>query len=155
MEYPVPVVRLIIPNTEGKALILKRHNSEYAAGQWCLPGGKVDYGNTVEETVAKELCEETALTCTSMKFLFFQNSLPFGVGKMHCINLYFECTVKGEILLNEESSEYAWIGPSEMEKYEIAFHHDLGLIRYWQERTKASEMNFLLDQERRTSAIYR
>jgi len=32
MKYPIPVVRLIIPNTEGKVLILKRHNIEYAAG---------------------------------------------------------------------------------------------------------------------------
>jgi len=136
MKYPIPVVRLIIPNTEGKVLILKRHNSEYAAGQWCLPGGKVDYGDTVEETVVKELREETALTCTSMNFLFFQNSLPLTEGKMHCINLYFECTAEGEIALNEESSEYAWIGPSELAKFDIAFRHDLGLIRYWQEKTK-------------------
>jgi len=136
MKYPIPVVRLIIPNTEGKVLILKRHNSEYAAGQWCLPGGKVDYGDTVEETVVKELREETALTCTSMNFLFFQNSLPLTEGKMHCINLYFECTAEGEIALNEESSEYAWIGPSELAKFDIAFRHDLGLIRYWQEKTQ-------------------
>jgi len=136
MKYPIPVVRLIIPNTEGKVLILKRHNSEYAAGQWCLPGGKVDYGDTVEETVVKELLEETVLTCTSMNFLFFQNSLPLTEGKMHCINLYFECTAEGEIALNEESSEYAWIGPSELAKFDIVFRHDLGLIRYWQEKTK-------------------
>ena len=134
MEYPVPVVRLIIVNAEGKVLILKRHNSEYATGQWCLPGGKVDYGETVDETVRKELREETSLTCTSAKFLFLQDSLPLEAGKMHCINLYFECTTAGEILLNEESSAYAWIGPSEITQYQIAFRHDLGLLRFWEEK---------------------
>ncbi len=137
MKYPVPVVRLIIPNAEGRVLILKRQNSEYAPGQWCLPGGKIDYGETVEETVSRELFEETALTCTSMKFLFLQDSLPIAEGKMHCLNLFFECTVKGEIVLNEESSDDAWIGPSEMERYDIAFRHDLGLIRFWQEKSRA------------------
>jgi len=137
MKYPIPIVRLIIPDSEGKVLILKRYQSEYAAGQWCLPGGKVDYGSTVEETAVKELHEETALTCTSMKFLFYQDSLPFAEGKMHCLNLYLECAVKGEILLNEESCDYACIGPSELKRYEIAFRHDLGLIRYWQEIIKA------------------
>jgi hypothetical protein len=67
------------------------------------------------------------------EFLFYQDSLPFAEGKMHCLNLYFECAVKGEILLNEESCDYACIGPSELKRYEIAFRHDLGLIRYWQE----------------------
>ena len=134
MEYPVPVVRLIIVNSEGKVLILKRHNSEYATGQWCLPGGKVDYGDTLEETVRKELREETSLTCTSARFLFFQDSLPLEAGKMHCINLYFECTATGEILLNEESSEFAWIGPSDITQYQIAFRHDLGLVRFWKEK---------------------
>lgn len=137
MAYPVPVVRLIIPNAEGRVLILKRQNCEYAPGKWCLPGGKIDYGDTVEETVSRELFEETALTCTSMKFLFLQDSLPIAEGKMHCLNLYFECTVKGEIVLNEESSDYAWIGPSEMERYDIAFRHDLGLIRFWKEKARA------------------
>jgi 8-oxo-dGTP diphosphatase len=132
MEYPVPVVRLIIVNAEGKVLILKRQNSAYAARQWCLPGGKVDYGDTLEETAGKELREETSLTCTSAKFLFFQDSLPLDVGKMHCINLYFECTVTGEIVLNEESSEFAWIGPSDIKQYQIAFRHDLGLMRFWE-----------------------
>jgi len=138
MKYPIPVVRLIIPNTEGKVLILKRHNSEYAAGQWCLPGGKVDYGNTVEETVVKELFEETALTCTSMKFQFYQDSLTLAEGKMHCINLYFECVVKSDICLNEESTEYTWIEPWELTKFGIAFRHDLGLILYWQDLQKHS-----------------
>jgi mutator protein MutT len=136
MEYPVPVVRLIIRNAEGKVLILKRHNSEYAAGQWCLPGGKVDYGDTVEDTVRRELREETSLTATSAKFLFFQDSLPLSAGKMHCISLYFECTATGEILLNEESSECAWIGPSDIAQYRIAFRHDLGLLQFWKEKGK-------------------
>jgi len=138
MKYPILVVRLIILNEEGKVLILKRSKSEYASGQWCLPGGKVDYGNTVEETVVKELFEETALTCTSMKFQFYQDSLPLAEGKMHCINLYFECVVKGDIFLNEESTEYTWIEPWELTKFDIAFRHDLGLILYWQDLQKHS-----------------
>lgn len=135
MEYPVSVVRLIITNAEGKVFILKRRGSEYGNGQWCLPGGKIDYGDTVSGTVSKELREETSLVCTSEKFLFLQDSLPLKPGKMHCINLYFECTVTGEIQLNEESSEYAWIGPSDLTRYEIAFRHDEGLRWFWEKKT--------------------
>lgn len=131
---PVPVVRLIIPDPDGRVLILKRSNTGYAEGTWCLPGGKIDYGQTVEETVAKELMEETSLVCTFSRFLFYQDSLPLVQGKMHCINLYFECTVKGDIILNEESSEYISIGLEDMDKYDIAFRNDEGMRRYWKGR---------------------
>lgn len=134
MLSPVPVVRLIIPDEEGKVLILKRTHTSHAEGSWCLPGGKIDYGQTAEETIIKELQEETSLICTSSKFLFYQDSLPIQEGRMHCINLYFECMVYGEIILNEESGEYAWIGENDIDKYDIAFRNDEGLKRYWKEK---------------------
>ena len=134
MLYPVPVVRLIIPDSENRVLILRRSNTRYLPNHWCLPGGKIDYGETVEESVAKELREETSLETASAKYLFYQDSLPLAPGQMHCLNLYFECSVRGSIALNEESSEFAWIGPSELRKYQLAFRNDFALQRYWQKK---------------------
>jgi 8-oxo-dGTP pyrophosphatase MutT (NUDIX family) len=128
---PVPVVRLIVPNAEGKVLILRRARTAYAEGSWCLPGGKVDYNETVEQAVRKELCEETALECERARFLFYQDSLPPKPGTMHCINLYFECLVSGDPQMNPESSGWAWIGPGDLDHYQIAFRNDEGLRRYW------------------------
>ena len=136
MDCPVPVVRLILPNADDKVLILKRAHSDYGEGQWCLPGGKVDYGQTVHETVVKELREETALRCTSARFLFYQDSLPPEPGKMHCINLYFECAVTGQIRLDtDESSDHRWVGRGELAQYDIVFRNAEGLKRYWGART--------------------
>lgn len=134
MSYPVPVVRLIIPDAQNRVLILKRAHTEYLPGHWCLPGGKIDYGETVEQSIVKELREEISVQTTAVKFLFYQDSLPLAPGKMHCINLYFECSIKGAIKLNEESSDFAWIGPAELGKYQLAFRNDLALQRYWQEK---------------------
>lgn len=133
------MVRLIIPNKKGKVFILKRTHTSHSEGAWCLPGGKIDYGQTVEQAVAKELFEETSLNCLSSRFLFYQDSLPEIEGDMHCINLYFECTVSGDIALNEESGEYAWIGENDINKYDIAFRNDEALIRYWKEKRKNRE----------------
>jgi 8-oxo-dGTP diphosphatase len=130
---PVPVVRLIIPDAHGKVLILRRHKTVYGAGEWNLPGGKVDYGRIVEDEVRKELMEETSLACTSMRFLFYQDSLPLKPGGMHCINLYFECSVKGSVTLNDESSRFAWIGPEDLNRFPLTFRNDAGLLRYWKE----------------------
>ncbi len=132
-SHPVPVIRLIIPNEAAKALILCRQNTSYSEGLWNLPGGKVDYGRLVEDEVRKELMEETSLACTSMRFLFYQDSLPLEPGGMHCINLYFECSVEGSFNLNEESSRFAWIGPEDLSRFPLTFRNDVGLLRYWEE----------------------
>ena len=129
--FPVPVVRAIIPDANGRVLIVRRQGGAYGSGRWCLPGGKVDYGETVEQALAKELREETALECTSAHFLFYQDSLPLAPGTMHGVNLYFVCTVAGTIALNAESSEYGWIGPDDLERHALVFRHDEALRRYW------------------------
>jgi 8-oxo-dGTP diphosphatase len=130
---PVPVVRLIIINSRGQALILRRATGSTAEGRWCLPGGKIDYCDTVEQAAARELEEETGLRATSLRFHFYQDSLPPTRGAMHCINLYMECTVEGKLVLNQESVEARWIGPEDLHRFPIAFRNDEGLVRYWEE----------------------
>ncbi|MFH1764156.1 MAG: NUDIX domain-containing protein [Gemmatimonadota bacterium] len=71
LARPVPVVRLIITNEDGKVLFLRRAATAYGDGGWCLPGGKVDYAETVEESARKELREETALEAPNTRFLFY------------------------------------------------------------------------------------
>lgn len=128
---PVVSVRAIIPDGSGRVLLLRRANTSHEAGSWCLPGGKVDYDETVEAALRKEIAEETALTCDSCRFLFYQDCLPYESGGMHCINLYFECAVSGDLKLNDESGDWAWVLPSRMTDYEITFGNDVALRDYW------------------------
>jgi 8-oxo-dGTP diphosphatase len=136
--FPIPVVRLIIKNAKDEVLILRRAGSAHATGFWCLPGGKVDYCDTVEESAVRELQEETSLVCNSLRFLFYQDSLPPEPGGMHCINLYFECAVSGTVVLNNESSEVAWISHEDIDEYEIAFRNDVALLNYWKGKENSS-----------------
>lgn len=128
---PVITVRLIIKNKDEQVLILRRPVNSHGAGGWCLPGGKVDFGDTVEATVSKELEEETALQCTEKHFLFYQDSLPSDASDMHVINLYFLCEAEGQVRLNDESSEYKWISQDDMASYQFVFRNGEGLRRYW------------------------
>src|SRR5437870_2814460 len=130
--YPVPVVRLILVDNHKRVLLLQRADGTYGGGSWCLPGGKIDYGQTVEAVVQKELKEETNLNLMNCRFLFFQDSLPMKPGAMHCLNLYFECRASGEIALNQESTEFRWVGSEEIGHFDIAFRNDAGLRSYWQ-----------------------
>ena len=120
-QYPVPVARVLLFNEAGQLLILKRHGGAYCPGQWCLPGGKIDYGDTPEKAAAREVWEETGLRLLHTEFLGFQNNPPMAKGLMHCINLYFRGNARGKLSLNEESSEYAWVTPKEALRKHLVF----------------------------------
>jgi 8-oxo-dGTP diphosphatase len=129
---PYLAVRAIITDESGNVLILKRTGNSCKSGEWCLPGGCIDYGQTAVEALIREIKEETSLTCQKVKFLFYLDSLPEKHLVLHYINLYFFCIADGQIILNHESSDYLWIGPGEMHEYKIAFKNDEALEKYWQ-----------------------
>jgi 8-oxo-dGTP diphosphatase len=56
----------IIPKTPNMILLVKRLTPPFS-GYWALPGGKLDPGETVEETVIREVKEETGLVVTIVK----------------------------------------------------------------------------------------
>lgn len=122
-QYPIPSVRAIIVDDQNRVLLLRRKASSQGGGQWCLPGGKVDYGQRVEDTVAREIAEETSLNCITSTFLFYQDSLPLTPGGMHCINFVFQCAVDGNLILNEESTDFAWVSDNQYTNYDIAFRN--------------------------------
>ena len=93
----------------------------------------MDYGDTVEQAAIRELQEETSLRATSLRFLFYQDSLPPAPGRMHCLNLYLECSAEGEVVLNDESVEAAWISREEVPRFQLSFRNDEALARYWAE----------------------
>jgi 8-oxo-dGTP diphosphatase len=57
-----------IAKVENKILLIKKARGPYT-GQWDLPGGQFEFGETSEETLIREVDEETGLTISSSKLL--------------------------------------------------------------------------------------
>jgi mutator protein MutT len=57
---PIVGVGAVIINDDGRVVLIKRRY-EPLAGQWSLPGGTLDVGETLEAGVAREMLEETGL----------------------------------------------------------------------------------------------
>jgi mutator protein MutT len=131
---PIVAVRAIIPSGVKKILLLKRESNDAFGNLWCLPGGKIEFGQTAKEALTREIKEETSLKCSSARFLFYQDGLPQNAGENHYLTLYFQCQANGEIQLNQESSEFVWIGQDEIDKYNIAFKNDEAIKKYWKDR---------------------
>ena len=128
---PYLAVRAIITDESGKVLILKRSNTIQEDGKWCLPGGNIEYGETADEAVVREIKQETSLNCTDTNFLFFLESLPSEESELHYVNFVYQCSAEGKVKLNYESSDYAWINLAGLPDYNIAFKNDEILSRYW------------------------
>lgn len=56
----------IIVFRDGKVLLEKRRG--FGAGAWGLPGGHVEYGETLKECARRELLEETGMTADDFEF---------------------------------------------------------------------------------------
>jgi 8-oxo-dGTP diphosphatase len=59
-KYTGKTSTAIIPYTGGKILLIKRNTIPFK-GYWALPGGRMDPGETIEQTVVREVKEETGL----------------------------------------------------------------------------------------------
>ncbi len=58
--HPIPVVCCGIIDSEDNILLMKREKEPYK-GYWCLPGGKIEFGETLEDACKRELKEEAKL----------------------------------------------------------------------------------------------
>jgi len=130
-KYPRIAVRAIIQDEDGKILILKRANTDYCKGFWNLPGGKIEYGEKVEEALKLEIFEETGLEITESSFFLYHDGIPQDKTLPHFITLIFICKAIGIVKLDNESSDYKWIGREDVGKSKIAFGGDNIIWEFW------------------------
>lgn len=75
---------------DGKVLLGKRQHTETASGLWAYPGGRMNYGETPEVGIVREVLEETGMVInpSCFKFLRFENEF-FPKEKKHYVSLVF------------------------------------------------------------------
>lgn len=114
-----------ILNDEGKVLLTRRLDN----GQWCLPSGGMDAGESPSETCIREVFEETGLHVRVTRLVGVYsdpNQLVMYVdgNKVQIVALHFEAEVTGgELGLSDETSAFGWFSLEEMEGMEMLGHH--------------------------------
>jgi ADP-ribose pyrophosphatase YjhB (NUDIX family) len=92
---PVPTVDIIIEGeseTGGKGIVLILRKNDPIA--WALPGGFVDYGETLEEAAVREAKEETGLKVETISQLHTYSD-PHRDPRQHTISTVFTAKAKG------------------------------------------------------------
>jgi nucleoside triphosphatase len=111
--YPIPTVAAMILNPSGQVLLLRTSKWN---GLFGFPGGKVDYGERIEEALVREINEETGLVVSELKFFIVQQLISEAefVHEAHFISINYLCrSDTSHISLNEEATDYVWCSPQE------------------------------------------
>ena len=116
----VGIGALIICN--GKILLEKRGNDP-GKGKWSIPGGLVDLGETVEQTVIREVKEETGLEVEKPEHIDVVDNIDLdenGRIKYHFVIIDFLVKLKGGTLkAASDAADLRWVSLSEVEEYEL------------------------------------
>jgi 8-oxo-dGTP pyrophosphatase MutT (NUDIX family) len=112
-------------DTQGRILLTKRSDN----GQWCLPGGAMDPGETVAEACEREVLEETGLRVRVKRLVgIYSHSdqlvvYPDG-NKVQVVALHFEVEVIGGVAgLSNEVSDFGYFSLAEMEGLQFLGRH--------------------------------
>ena len=107
---------------DGQVLIVKR-KYEPLAGQWSIPGGAVEVGETLEDCVAREMLEETGLEVAVGPVIeVFDRISRDDQGKVqyHFVLVDYLCwPVGGELQPASDVADARFVDPSELPRYEL------------------------------------
>jgi 8-oxo-dGTP diphosphatase len=130
-EYPqrpmVGVGGVII--VEGRALLIRR-GSEPLLGEWSIPGGMLELGETLEQGVARELLEETGLTVRVIELIevFDRIYVESTAGaheekkgpRFHYVIVDYLCErVGGDAVAGSDVTDLVFASEEELDKYKL------------------------------------
>jgi 8-oxo-dGTP diphosphatase len=116
-------IKALIQNPQGQILLLKVNPAKLKGNQhgtyWDIPGGRVQRGSTVEQTLARELAEETGITTIKdsrpFAMILSKIRIPLEPHDVGLILSAYLCEVgeAADIKLSDEHIDYQWFSPGE------------------------------------------
>ncbi|NRB07275.1 MAG: NUDIX domain-containing protein [Richelia sp.] len=117
--YPLSTIGALVTGPSGRILIVKTTKWR---GTWGVPGGKVEWGETLEDALIREFKEEVGLDLMEVRFALLQEAVidPQFCQEAHFIMInYYAFSQSETITPNEEIEEWAWVNPQEALKYPL------------------------------------
>jgi len=114
-----------IINNEGRILLTRRLDN----GQWCLPSGGMDAGESPIEACIREVFEETGLHVRVTRLVGVYSDpnqlVIYADGtKVQIVALHFETEITGGTLgLSNETSDFGYFSLKDMDGMEMLGHH--------------------------------
>ncbi len=116
---------LIYDATRERILLTRRTDN----GQWCLPGGRMESGESLAEACIREVKEETGLDVKIIRLIGVYSTphriVTYADGNQWQIVAHsFEVKViSGELTLSDETTAFGYFSPEEISKLDLMDHH--------------------------------
>jgi len=121
---PVPTVDIII-EINGGIVLIERKNEPLG---WALPGGFVDYGETLEDAAIREAKEETSLDISNLRLVGCYSD-PARDPRQHAISTVYAATGAGEPRAADDAANLAIFSLSTLPE-KLCFDHGKILADY-------------------------
>ncbi len=118
-KYPKIVVGILARNKN--KFLLAREMLEDGKESWIVPGGKVEFGESIEESAKRELLEETGIKAKNLKFICFKEAI-FPKVNYHTVIFFYETRTnktKLEKDIDGKVIESKWFTRSEIKKLKL------------------------------------
>ena len=137
-RHPIPAVAALIAAPDERVLIVQ---TVKWSGLWGVPGGKVDYGETLEAALRREMLEEVGLELHDIRFAFNSELIQDEQfhKPMHFVSAeYLARSSHTSVVTNSEIETFAWLTVREALEYPLNRYTrvllEYALKRGWPER---------------------
>lgn len=117
----VPSVTAVVRDEQGSILLIHKTDNDL----WALPGGGHDVGESITQTVVREVVEETGISVAVEDIVGLytdpQHVMEYDDGEVRQqFSICFHARpIGGSLRTSSESKEVRWISPSDLDKLEI------------------------------------
>lgn len=116
---PLCTVGALVVNPNAEVLIVRTTKWR---GTWGVPGGKLDWGESLQEALLREFREEVALDLQQVRFALLQEAIldsQFHVPAHFVLVNYYAFSASTQVVPNEEIVEWAWVPPQQALGYPL------------------------------------
>ena len=119
----------VVENEDSEILLLKRSTaSKYGPGLWGFPAGHLEEGESPEQCGSRELSEEIGENISVELIRHLTPVRDEITGNIYEFYLFHLRWVGGEIRLNHEHTDYAWVNRHDYKHYPVMRGVDLDLL---------------------------
>lgn len=120
-ERPVVAVGAVI--IDGERVLLVRRANEPSKGEWSLPGGAVEVGETLEAALVREVREETCLDVTVGPVVEVLDRIRRDAGarvEYHYVIVDYLCRVRGGVAAcGSDAAEVRWAARDDLASFRL------------------------------------